>query len=51
MESDTFYKDFIENLIWRLSGNLNYYAFSMKTSDILHKFSILLRKSPFLPVF
>ena len=35
MESDTFHGDFMVRLIWRLSGNLIYPVFSMKTPDNL----------------
>ena len=33
MESDTFYGDFVVKLTRRLSGNLIYHVFSMKTPD------------------
>ena len=33
IESDTFYRDFMVTLICRLSGNLIYHVFSMKTPD------------------
>ena len=36
MEIDTFYGDFMANLIWRLSGNLISHVFSMKSQRI-HK--------------
>ena len=29
MESDTFYGDFMVQLVWRLSGNLIYHVFSI----------------------
>ena len=39
MESDTFYGDFMDICmilsVWRLSGNLTYRVFGMKTSDHL----------------
>ena len=35
MESDTFYRYFIVKLIWRLSVDLIYLVFSMKTTDDL----------------
>ena len=44
MESDTFYGDFMVKLIWRLSGNLIYHVFSMKTPDNLQAYFTI--KSP-----
>ena len=41
MESDTFLEGFMVKLIWRLSGNFIYHAFSMKTQDILRTNSII----------
>ena len=35
METDTFYEDFMVKLICKLSGNLIYHVFSMKTPDDL----------------
>ena len=35
MESDTFYRDFMVKLIWRLFGSLIYNVFSMKIQDNL----------------
>ena len=32
MESDIFHRDSIVKLIWRLSGNMIYHVFSMKTN-------------------
>ena len=34
MKSISFYGDFMVKLIWRLSGNLIYHVFSMKTQTI-----------------
>ena len=36
MESDTFYGDFMVKLVWKLSGNLIYHVFPIKTEDELH---------------
>ena len=36
MNSDSFHEDCMVKLIWRLSGNLIYHVFSMKTPDYLH---------------
>ena len=36
MESDTFNGEFMVKLIWRLSGNLIYHVFFMKTLGNLH---------------
>ena len=38
MESDTCYGDFMVKLIWKLSGNLIYHAFSMKPNTPFQKF-------------
>ena len=48
MDSDTFYGEFVVKLLWRLSSNFIYHIFSMKPSDKLHNFSILLEKTHFL---
>ena len=34
MENDGFHRDFMVKLMWRLSGNSIYHAFSMKTQDV-----------------
>ena len=33
LESDTFYEDFMAELIWRLSGNLIHHDLSIKIPD------------------
>ena len=35
MQGNNLYRDFMVKLIWRLSGNLIYHVFSMKTQDKL----------------
>ena len=47
VESDAFHEDFMVKLMRRLSGNLIYRVFSIKTSDNLHHFSILWKKHIF----